>query len=147
MEKYANGDQITFPCTFTRNNQDGTANIHFVIDEGGNGKEWIYQVLKNTGTQINATQRVVPNLDPGLHTLQIWAEAAYNDGTIIINSNMLYYTFVIATPEISVQKYICISTSFDSGSFPMTNLVLQAKQYLPSILNWGYYTDAEQTDT
>ena len=147
MSKRANGDQIHIPCTFTRNNQDGTATVKFVIDDGGTGKEWQYSVLKNTGTQINVSQRVTPDLEPGQHTLQIWAESEYNDGSVRINSNLLYYTFVVATTEISVQKYICIATSFDSGSFPLNNLVLQSTQYMPSTLQWGYYTDAEQTDT
>ena len=102
---------------FTRNNQDGTAIVKFKVDNGGTGKEWTHSILKNTGLQTNATQRVVPTLEPGLHTLQIWAEAEYNDGSVKINSNLLYYTFVVATSDISVQKYICLSTSFDFGTF------------------------------
>lgn len=145
--KYQSGGQIYIPCTFTRNNQDGTAIVHFVIDEGGTGKEWTHTVLKNTGTSINASQRVTPTLSPGQHSLQIWAESEYNDGSIKINSNLLYYTFIVATDNISVQKYICIATEFESGIFPVQEIVLQATQYLPTQLRWGYYTDAEQTDT
>lgn len=52
--KRANGDQIQIPCTFTRNDQNGTALIKFIIDEGGTGKEWTHTVNKNSGTQINA---------------------------------------------------------------------------------------------
>lgn len=147
ISKHSSGDQLQIPCTFTRNNQDGTANVYFIIDEGGANKEWTYSILKNTGTQINATQRVAPELEPGKHTLQIWAEAKYNDGSVTINSNVLYFTFIIATKDISVNKYICIATSFESVPAPITNLVLQATQYMPSTLSWGYYTDAEQTDT
>lgn len=147
MSKRAVGDQLQIPCMFTRNNQDGTATIKFKVDDGGTGKEWTHSVLKNTGLQTNATQRVVPTLEPGLHTLQIWAEAEYNDGSVKINSNLLYYTFVVATSDISVQKYICLSTSFDFGTFPITDLTLQATQYMPQTLQWGYYTDSDQTDT
>ena len=100
--KRTNGDQIQIPCTFTRNDQNGTALIKFIIDGGGTGKEWTHAVNKNAGTQINASQRIVPNLEPGLHTLQIYAEAEYNDGQVKINSNLLYFTFVVATSEISV---------------------------------------------
>jgi len=82
-----------------------------------------------------------------LHTLQIYAEAEYNDGQVQINSNLLYFTFVIATSEISVQKYICLAASFDTGIFPVTDFILQSTQYIPSTLRWGYYTDAEQSDT
>jgi hypothetical protein len=71
------------------------------------------------------------NLNSGLHTLQIWAEALYNDGSVTIFSNLLYYTFVVSTSEISTRKYICVSTSFNSGSYPLSNLVLNATQYLP----------------
>lgn len=145
--KKTSGDQMQIPCIFTRNDQNGSALIKFIIDEGGTGKEWTHTVNKNSGVQINAGQRIVPNLDPGLHTLQIYAEAEYNDGQVKINSNLLYYTFVVATSEISVQKFVCLSTSFDTGIFPITNLVLQSTQYLPSILRWGYYTDAEQSNT
>ena len=145
--KYTSGNNIQIPCTFTRNNQDGTARVKFIIDEGGTGKEWYTDILKNTGTQINASKRIELNLDPGQHILQIYAEASYNEGSVIINSNLLYFTFIIATNDISVHKYICIKTSFDSGIFPINTLILQSTQYMPSRLEWGYYTDAEQTDT
>lgn len=147
MQKRASSDLMEIPCTFTRNNVEGTASIKFRIDEGGTGKEWTHNVLKNAGNTAEATQRVTPNLEPGQHVLQIWAEAEYNDGSVRINSNLLYFTFIIATPDISNQKYICLATGFDSGQFPITNLVLQAQQYLPSKLQWGYYTDALNTDT
>ena len=67
--KYSNGDNILIPCTFTRNNQDGTARIKFIIDEGGAGKEWYTDVLKNTGTTINVGKRVELNLESGQHVL------------------------------------------------------------------------------
>lgn len=54
---------------------------------------------------------------------------------------------MIATSEISVQKYICLAASFDTGIFPVTDFILQSTQYIPSTLRWGYYTDAEQSDT
>ena len=54
---------------------------------------------------------------------------------------------MVATDDISMRKYICIKTSFDSGIFPVNDLILQSTQYLPSSLEWGYYTDAEQTET
>lgn len=146
--KYNSSDNILIQCTLNRNNQEGTARVKFIIDEGGLGKEWYTDILKNTGTQINASRRVeFAGLDPGQHTLQIYAEASYNDGSVTINSNLLYYTFMIATDDISIRKYICIKTSFDSGIFPINNLILHATQYMPSSLEWGYYTDAEQTET
>jgi len=69
-------------------------------------------------------------LAPGKHTLQIYSQSSYNDGGTVINSNLLYYTFVIANPEISVEKFIPISTSFDSGVFPFNSLILTAQQYM-----------------
>ena len=70
--KRSSQDQITIPCVFTRNNQDGTAKIYFQFDDQ---QPTVVDVLKNTGTQVNATQRLIPNLTPGQHVLQIWAEA------------------------------------------------------------------------
>lgn len=92
-------------------------------------------------------QRTTLNLSPGQHVLQIWAEAQYNDGSVTILSNLLYFTFVIATPNISTQKYICVAQSINSASFPLNELVLDATQYMAQTLRWGYYTDAKQTDT
>ena len=142
--KHSSGDSVLIPCTFTRNNQDGTAKVYFQFDDQ---QPWSTDILKNTGTQINVNQRTTLNLSPGQHVLQIWAEAQYNDGSVTILSNLLYFTFVIATPNISTQKYICVAQSINSASFPLNELVLDATQYMAQTLRWGYYTDAKQTDT
>ena len=87
-------------------------------------------------------------LSEGTHTLQIWAEAKYNDGNTIVNSNLLYYTFVIGSSVVgSTGKFVNIATSFGSGDFPMSNLLLTATQYEAQQLNWSYYTDSLQTNT
>jgi hypothetical protein len=87
-------------------------------------------------------------LSEGTHTLQIWAEAKYNDGNTTVNSNLLYYTFTVASSVVgSTNKFINISTSFDSGDFPLSSLMLNATQYESQTLQWGYYTDSLQTNT
>ena len=87
-------------------------------------------------------------LSEGTHSLQIWAEAKYNDGNTTVNSNLLYYTFTVASSVVgSTDKFINISTSFESGDFPLSSLMLNATQYEAQSLQWGYYTDSLQTNT
>ena len=71
-----------------------------------------------------------PTLSAGTHTLQIWAEAKYNDGQTTINSNLLYFTFTVASSTIgSTGKFINIYKPFSSGDFPLSELLLTATQY------------------
>jgi hypothetical protein len=70
---------------------------------------------------------IMAELSEGTHTLQVWAEAKYNDGNTTVNSNLLFYTFTIASSVVgSTGKFINIATSFDSGDFPLSNLMLTA---------------------
>lgn len=146
--KRASTDILSIPYTFTRNNNEGSAKIHFCIDEGGSGKEYTEDVRKGGANSIVSAKSISTTLSEGLHTLQIWAEASYNDGSVTINSNLLYFTFAVAsTSAISTKKYILVSTSFETGVFPFSSLTLAATQYDPQTLNWGYYTDNLQNDT
>lgn len=147
-DKYTSGSSVRIPCFFERNDDSGSAKVYFVIDSGTNTQEiYTTDVLANSGVKINTEKTVAFNLAPGKHTLQIYSQSSYNDGGTVINSNLLYYTFVIANPEISVEKFIPISTSFDSGVFPFNSLILTAQQYMQQQLSWGYYTDAQQSDS
>ena len=146
-KKYTSGTYLTIPCTFTRNDVSGTARIHYIIDAGVNEQSWTTDILSNSGTSINADKVVMLNLAPGQHTLQMYAEGTYNDGSVTVNTNLLYYTFAIADTEISAQKYICIGAQFDTGSYPINDFCLTASQYLQSTLQWGYYTDSLQSDS
>ena len=146
-KKYTNGTYITIPCTFTRNDVSGTARVHYVIDSGDNAQEWTTDVLSNSGVEINVDKVIMLDLQPGLHTLQIYAEGQYNDGTITVNTNLLYFTFVIASDDISTQKYICVGAQFDVCFHPINVFTLNATQYLQQTLQWGYYTEALQTDS
>ena len=146
--KYTNGQQITIPCTFNRNDTSGTARIHYIIDAGKtNQHEWTSDVLATNDTRVNVDKLVQLDFEPGQHTLQIYADCSYNEGSVTIRTNLLYFTFVIATDEISAQKYICISTEFTSGIFPITNVTLQSTQYVQSTLRWGYYTESLSQDS
>ena len=147
-DKFSANDPIQIPYVFERNNTSGTAKIHFVIDEGGEGKEYSRDVVQDGPTRITEIQRAQIQLSEGQHTLQIWAEAKYNDGNTTVNSNLLYYTFTVGSSIVgSTFKYINISTSFDSGQFPLSSLMLNATQYESQTLRWGYYTDSLQTNT
>ena len=147
-EKQYSGAAIQIPYTFERNNISGTAKIYIRIDDGGTGKEYIYDVLENAQTSITEIARLQPTLSEGQHSLQIWAEAKYNDGNTQVNSNLLYYTFTVASTVVgSTGKFINISTQFGSGDFPFNSLTLSATQYEAQRLQWGYYTDSLQTNT
>lgn len=139
--------QLRIPYTFERNNTDGSAKIYFVVDEGPERIEATRDIEAKGPSKVTSVQTIPIDLEPGLHSLQIWAVASYNDGSVQINSNLLYFTFVVASESISTSKYICVANSFNTGSFPLSKLTLSATQYLPQTLQWGYYTDSLQADT
>lgn len=146
--KYSPNTPIQIQYVFDRNNNNGTAKIYFKIDDGGANKSNTKDVVQNGPTRITETQIMQANLSEGQHTLQIWAEAKYNDGNTTIHSNLLYYTFTVASSVIgSTNKFINIHRSFDTGNFPLSDLMLNATQYEPYTLQWGYYTDSLQTNT
>lgn len=146
--KYSPNTPIQIPYVFNRNNTTGTAKIYFRIDDGGANKVFTKDVVQNGPTRVTETQMLQVELSEGTHTLQIWAEAKYNDGNTTIYSNLLYYTFTIASSRIgSTGKFINIHKSFESGNFPLSSLMLNAVQYEPYQLQWGYYTDSLQTNT
>lgn len=147
-EKQYSSVPIQIPYVFERNDTSGTAKIHFRIDSGGTGKEYTRDVVQDGPTRVTEIQMVQTQLTEGTHTLQIWAEAKYNDGNTTVNSNLLYYTFTVASSIVgSTNKFINIFTQFDSGDFPLSNLMLNATQYEAQQLQWGYYTDSLQTNT
>lgn len=147
-EKFASNAPIQIPYIFERNNTSGSAKIHFRIDGGGEGKEYIKDVLQDGPSRVVDTQMMQTVLSSGEHSLQIWAEAKYNDGQTSINSNLLYFTFTVASSVIgSTDKFINIHKSFTSGDFPLNDLMITATQYEQVQLQWGYYTDSLQTNT
>lgn len=147
-EKQYSNVPIQIPYVFERNNTTGTAKIHFRIDDGGVNKEYVRDVVQDGPTKITEIQMMQAELSEGTHTLQIWAESKYNDGNTTVNSNLLYYTFTVASSVVgSTNKFINISTSFDNGDFPLSSLLLSATQYDSQQLNWSYYTDSLQTNT
>ena len=147
-EKQYSNSPIQIPYTFERNNIAGTAKIHIRIDDGGSGKEYIQDVLENAQPSITEIARLQPTLSEGQHSLQIWAEAKYNDGNTQVNSNLLYYTFTVASTTVgSTGKFINVATQFGSGDFPFGSLTISATQYESQQLQWAYYTDSLQTNT
>lgn len=146
---HAQNEALRVPYTFYRNNVDGTAKIYFVVDDGQNGKTFYVDVLSGGQTRIEDTGMMIsPTLEAGQHTLQIYVEAIYNDGQVTIYSNLLYYTFVVASTEAGVvDKFINVATSFDNGNYPFSQLTLTTVQFYNTELRWGYYTYAANTDT
>ena len=139
---------IQIPYVFERNNVLGTAKIYFRVDDGVGNKLYSKDVIENGPSKITEIQNILTSLDEGTHTLQIWAEAKYNEGNVTINSNLLFYTFTVASGVVgSTGKFINIATQFNNGNFPLSELMLTATQYEPQQLQWGYYTDSLQTNT
>ena len=147
-EKFSVNAPIQIPYTFERNNTAGSAKIYFKIDNGGEGKEYVRDIVQDGPSRVVDTQLMQPNLTSGTHTLQVWAEAKYNDGQTTIYSNLLYFTFTVASTIVgSAGKFINIHKSFISGDFPLNELLITATQYEQVQLQWGYYTDSLQTNT
>ena len=147
-DKFTPSQTIQIPYVFERNNTSGTAKIHFRIDGGGSGLESTRDVVQDGPVRVVETIMLQPTLSEGQHSLQIWAETKYNDGQTTVNSNLLYYTFTVASSIVgSTNKFINIANSFDTGDFPFSDLMLQATQYESTTINWSYYTDSLQTNT
>ena len=120
--EHSKNEPLRVPYTFYRNNVDGTAKIYFVVDDGEDGNTTSVDVYSGGQTRIEDTGMMIsPTLTEGQHTLQIYAEASYNSGQITVYSNLLYYTFVVASSEAGVtDKFINIATSFENGNFPLS---------------------------
>lgn len=146
---HSKNEALRVPYTFYRNNVDGTAKLYFVVDDGQNGNTFSVDILRGGQTRIEDTGMMIsPSLEEGQHSLQIYAEATYNEGQITVYSNLLYFTFVIASNEPGVtDKFINIATSFNNGNYPFSSLTLTTTQYYNTSLRWGYYTYAANTDT
>lgn len=147
-ERFVASAPIAVPYVFERNNTSGTAKIHIQIDEGGEGKIYSRDVVQDGPTKVTDTQQIMVSLSEGQHSLQIWAEGKYNDGNVTVNSNLIYFTFTVASSVVgSTGKFINICSTFDNGDFPLSSLMLNATQYEPQVIQWGYYTDSLQTNT
>lgn len=147
-DKFVRNTPIAVPYVFERNNTSGTAKIHFQIDDGGEGKSYSRDIIQDGPTKTTEIQQIMTELSEGQHSLQIWAEGKYNDGNVTVNSNLIYYTFTIASSVVgSTNKFINICSQFNSGDFPLSSLMLNAVQYESQTVQWGYYTDSLQTNT
>lgn len=144
-EQFKSNQAVQVPYIFERNNTQGTAKIYFKVDDT---LLTPYDIQENNETKVTNMQMIPAGLSEGQHTLQMWAEAKYNDGNVTIKSKLLYYTFTVASTIVgSVGKFININTEFESGDFPLNQLTLSALQYEPCKLEWGYYTDALTSNT
>ena len=64
-EKASGNTPIQVPYVFERNNTTGTAKIHFQIDEGGEGKSYIKDVVQDGPVKVTEIQQIAGNLSEG----------------------------------------------------------------------------------
>lgn len=147
--KHTKNESLRVPYSFYRNNVNGSAKIYFIVDDGAGNKTSTVDIFEGGQlTTEDSGKMMSPTLTEGQHTLQVYAEATYNAGSVTVYSNLLYFTFTVDTSEVgSTDKFINIATSFTNGTFPFSQLTLTTIQYYKTSLQWGYYTYAANTDT
>ena len=125
---HSKGQPLRVPYIFERNNTNGSAKIYFVVD---NEQTYTVDILKGGQTRIEDSGKMInPLLEEGQHSLQIYVESIYNEGQITVYSNLLYFTFTIASSEVGVvNKFINIATSYENGNYPLSSLMLYTTQY------------------
>ena len=144
--RHTRNEALRVPYSFYRNNTNGTAKIYFCIDGVALPQETVDIYEGGQLTVADSGKMISPNLQPGQHSLQVYALANY-DG-LDVYSNVLYYTFVVDSNEAgAINKFINVATSLTSGIPPFNNLTLYGVQYYDHELRWSYYTYAANTDT
>lgn len=94
--------------------------------------------------QLNVTRTFTPrevNLGAGRHHLQMRAKMETGEHTFY--SNLLYFEFVVRTPE-DMEKYILIKREFPANTAIFTTNEqpgLSGEQYVTSTLDWAFYTN------
>jgi hypothetical protein len=68
-EKVTANSYIQVPYVFERNNTTGTAKIHFQVDEGGEGKSYVKDVVQDGPVKVTEIQQIAGNLSEGIHSL------------------------------------------------------------------------------
>lgn len=138
---------LDVPYTFNRSNGEGTAKIYVAIDQETQNALTV-DIPQSNNLSFTGTIHIPNDFQEGKHTLQMWAEAKYNNGNTDINSNLLYYQFVVKSSQIgSIEKYIPFAYSVTSGGFPINQFYIQCTQHYPVSVSWGYYTDSDTMDT
>ena len=103
-----------------------------------------YSNIQQTNLTIKNTNSWSSSGDnnPIEHNMQIWAQTSYNN--TIFTSNILYWNFEMAASESIPNHFINLFTSIDSeglSTIPVAEVRLNAKQYIPTSIEYGYYTD------
>lgn len=138
---------LDIPYTFNRSDGEGTAKIYIAVDQEIQNTLTI-DIPQSNNLSFTGEIHVPNNFSEGKHTLQIWAEAKYNNGNTDINSNLLYYQFIVKSSQIgSINKYIPFVYSVSQGGFPINQFYISCTQHYPVSVSWGYYTDSDTTDT
>lgn len=142
--KFIYGDKLTIPYSLTRNVTSMATSIMFYIDgvqvDGGK----IDILAGAAGTVVSGVFSPANVYSEGKHNLQIWAEVEYNSATF--RSNILYFTFEVASSNTTLNYFINVKGSFKSVLPPITNFYIVGNQYEAITLPWGYYTDNLVTD-
>ena len=139
---------LTIPYKLIRNVVNQQMSILFYIDGNLAGTTTIPST--KTATEISDSMFLTSDSlsISGQHTLQIFAQFVYDTSTF--KSNLLYYTFNVATDSTELDYFINVSNSFNTvnlSKLPISEFTLSGTQYQPITLNWGYYTDNMQIDT
>lgn len=116
-------------------------------DDGGSTSTRVNGEMKIKNTVENGVPTYAPSDSVNthvFHTLRI--EARMQSGHTVFNSNTLNYTFEISsltTDFYNKFANIGISLSKEKTFFDQETgeLILQAQQYVPFTMDWGYYTD------
>lgn len=143
------GGLLSIPYTLKRNDTSHACSVYLYIDgvqvekvdiQTGSTTEYSSTIEKlNTYASSTILNRHVS------HTLQLFAEMAFNNNTF--RSNLIYYTFETASEDAVSNYFVNVKHNFANVVPPVSNFVLYARQYQNFTLNWGYYTDQLQNNT
>ena len=140
-------DLIIDSYKVNRNDNDAEVTVCITVD----GKPVYDQLYQKRNSNIQATNVIITNKNewhssvegtPIEHNMQMWAQTSYNN--TIFTSNILYWNFEIAATESIPNHFINLFTSIDSeglSAIPVNEVRINAKQYISTSIEYGYYTD------
>ena len=142
-----NKDLVINGYQVNRNDNDAEVTVFIAIDN-----TLVYDHTYQKGnSNIQATNVIINNElkwpsssenTPVEHNMQMWAQTSYNN--TIFTSNILYWNFEMTATESIPNHFINLFTSIDSeglSSIPVSEVRINAKQYISTSIEYGYYTD------
>lgn len=153
------GDQILVPVSINRSISNLNLNVKISVLDGS-GQSSIFETVtdwETSSTEKNITREFridnhyaanQTSADHIKHTIKI--EAQMQNGNNTFRSNVLFYNFETSASTESINagianKFINIAYNTPANKLEQDvntgDVILQAQQYSPFILNWAYYTD------